>query len=61
MGGPVASEAIPCGSPDDQVRALALAILEKSGYVVLVARDGDDALRCSAMHPTPIHLPLPAS
>jgi CheY-like chemotaxis protein len=43
---------------DDQVRAVALAILRRHGYVVLAAHGGDDAQRCSEAHPQPIHLLL---
>ena len=40
----------------DGVRALAKRILVQCGYTVLEASRGDEALRLSARHPTPIQL-----
>jgi NO-binding membrane sensor protein with MHYT domain/nitrogen-specific signal transduction histidine kinase/CheY-like chemotaxis protein len=40
------------------VRMLAMRSLLRRGYVTLVARDGEEALRASAQHPGPIHLLL---
>jgi DNA-binding response OmpR family regulator len=40
------------------VRLLAMRSLLRRGYVTLVARDGEEALRASAQHPGPIHLLL---
>jgi PAS domain S-box-containing protein len=43
---------------DDQVRAIVHAILARSEYNVLLARDGSEALALCAEHPTTIHLVL---
>jgi two-component system cell cycle sensor histidine kinase/response regulator CckA len=43
---------------DDQVRAVALAILRKSGYHVIEARHANEALLCSERHPDTIDLLL---
>jgi CheY-like chemotaxis protein len=40
------------------VRLLAMRTLLRRGYLTLVARDGEEALRASAQHPGPIHLLL---
>jgi CheY-like chemotaxis protein len=42
----------------DQVRKLAVAILEAHGYRTLEARSGDEALEVAGRHPGPIHLLL---
>ncbi|HXG12094.1 MAG TPA: PAS domain S-box protein [Gemmataceae bacterium] len=43
---------------EEGVRALAREVLQESGYTVLEAKDGDDALEITARHPGPIHLLL---
>jgi two-component system, cell cycle sensor histidine kinase and response regulator CckA len=40
------------------VRLLAMRSLLRRGYVTLVARDGEEAMRASEQHPGPIHLLL---
>ncbi|MBC7251681.1 MAG: response regulator [Anaerolineae bacterium] len=40
----------------DMVRELARRVLAESGYTVLVARDGEEAMRVCAEHKGPIHL-----
>ena len=50
------SETILLVEDDDQVRAVALAILRKSGYVVIEARTAGEALMHSEVHPSVIHL-----
>jgi len=52
------NETILLVEDDDQVRAVALAILKKFGYVVIAARDGDEAQRTCEAHPHRIHLLL---
>jgi two-component system, cell cycle sensor histidine kinase and response regulator CckA len=52
------NETILLVEDDDQVRAVALAILKKFGYVVIDARDGDEAQRHCESHPHRIHLLL---
>lgn len=43
---------------EDDVRKLAVLILERQGYRVLSARNGDEALRLCDQHKDPIHLML---
>jgi GAF domain-containing protein/CheY-like chemotaxis protein len=43
---------------EDAVRDLARDVLQASGYTVLEARHGGEALRICAQHPEPIHLML---
>jgi len=43
---------------DSQVRAVALAILRRHGYLVIAACDGDEATRSCEAHAHPIHLLL---
>jgi two-component system cell cycle sensor histidine kinase/response regulator CckA len=52
------NETILLVEDDDQVRAVALAILKKFGYVVIAAHDGDEAQRHCEAHPHRIHLLL---
>ncbi len=50
------SETILLVEDDDQVRAVAIAILRKSGYHVIEARHAGEALLHSEKHPGTIHL-----
>jgi len=43
---------------NEQVRHLAESILGRQGYSVLVAKDGDEALKAAARHDGPLHLLL---
>ena len=43
---------------DEEVRKLALRVLERQGYKVLAARQGDEALLMCEQHKGPIHLML---
>ena len=52
------NETILLVEDDDQVRAVALAILKKFGYVVIAARNGDEAQRHCEAHADRIHLLL---
>jgi signal transduction histidine kinase len=52
------SETILLVEDDDQVRAVALAILRKNGYVVIAARNAGEALMHSEGHAGVIHLLL---
>jgi signal transduction histidine kinase/GAF domain-containing protein len=52
------SETLLVVEDDDQVRMIVHAILARSKYNVLLARDGSEALALSAEHPTTIHLLL---
>jgi two-component system, cell cycle sensor histidine kinase and response regulator CckA len=52
------SETILLVEDDLQVRAVALTILRKFGYLVLAAQDADEAQRACENHPHPIHLLL---
>jgi len=63
IGKKVAKEEFPAGNEtillvedDEEVRKLAVRILEKQGYEVLVAAQGNDALILSEKHDQPIHL-----
>jgi PAS domain S-box-containing protein len=55
---PAGSETVLLAEDEDGVRALVLAVLRRSGYSVLEARDGEEALVLAANHPGPIHLLL---
>ncbi len=50
------SEVVLLVEDEDMVRQLTRSILEKSGYVVLEARDGREGLSVCETHPGPIHL-----
>jgi two-component system cell cycle sensor histidine kinase/response regulator CckA len=52
------TETILVVEDDDQVRAVAVAILRRHGYQVVAARDGAEAERHSEAHRDPIHLLL---
>src|SRR5262249_28072196 len=52
------NETILLVEDDDQVRAVALTVLRKYGYLVLAAQDADEAQRFCENHPHPIHLVL---
>jgi PAS domain S-box-containing protein len=43
---------------EEPVRKLGQRILEREGYTVLAAEDGDEALRIAEVHPGPIHVLL---
>lgn len=55
---PCGSETILLAEDDDEVRAMVLRTLRRSGYTVLEARDGHQALMISAPHAGPIDLLL---
>lgn len=52
------SETILLAEDNDQVRDLARAILEQQGYVVIAAKNGEEALEKSESYEGPIHLLL---
>ena len=52
------SETILLVESDDQIRAVALAILRRFGYEVIAVPDADAAERCCQTHPGPVHLLL---
>jgi CheY-like chemotaxis protein len=45
---------------DDEeiVRRIAMLVLERDGYTVLIAKNGHEAIEIGATHPGPIHLVL---
>jgi CheY-like chemotaxis protein len=55
---PVGSETVLLAEDEDGVRALVLQVLRQSGYTVLEARNGEEALSLSERHAGPIHLLL---
>jgi PAS domain S-box-containing protein len=55
-GPPPGSETILLVEDEEGVRFVARRLLQKSGYTVLEARDGNEALRVCEQHPSPIHL-----
>jgi two-component system cell cycle sensor histidine kinase/response regulator CckA len=55
---PNGAETILLVEDEDGVRALARHVLQMSGYMILEARDGGEALRLAQRHPGPIHLLL---
>jgi PAS domain S-box-containing protein len=56
--GPAGTETVLLAEDEDGVRALVLEVLQRSGYTVLEARDGEEALSLSAKYDGPIHLLL---
>ena len=52
------SETIRLVEDEEEVRKLAVRVLERQGYKVLSARDGDEALLVCERHKDPIHLML---
>jgi two-component system cell cycle sensor histidine kinase/response regulator CckA len=52
------SETILLVEDEEEVRKLAVRVLERQGYKVLAARDGDEALLICERHQDPIHLML---
>jgi PAS domain S-box-containing protein len=52
------SETILLVEDEEEVRKLAVRVLERQGYKVLSARDGDEALLVCERHKDPIHLML---
>ncbi len=50
------SETILLVEDQEQVRAVALGILKRSGYHVIVARDANEAVRLCERHPDTVHL-----
>jgi two-component system cell cycle sensor histidine kinase/response regulator CckA len=55
---PSGTETILLVEDEDAVRTVARRILEQKGYNVLVARNGQEAMRAAAEHDGPIHLLL---
>jgi PAS domain S-box-containing protein len=55
---PMGNETVLLVEDEDTVRALAKDSLEKCGYTVLAASQGEEALELSARHPGAIHLLL---
>jgi PAS domain S-box-containing protein len=53
---PTGAETVLLAEDEDRVRALARLALQSSGYTVLEARDGQEALEVCQRHPGPIHL-----
>jgi signal transduction histidine kinase len=53
---PAGSESVLLVEDSDSLRRLVNLLLTRQGYTVLVARDGEDALKVSAGHQGPIHL-----
>jgi len=52
----ISSETILLVEDSDPLRKLTQSFLESSGFRVLVAADGEDALRVAGLHPEKIHL-----
>jgi len=52
----ISSETILLVEDSDPLRKLTQSFLESSGFRVLVAADGEDALRVASLHPEKIHL-----
>ena len=55
-GPPRGTETVLLVEDEDGVRQIATLILQTHGYLVLVAANGDDALRIAAGHAGPIHI-----
>ena len=53
---PRGDETVLLADDDEAIRRIAGIVLESSGYTVLAAQDGDEALRIGRAHPAPIHL-----
>lgn len=56
FAGPRGTETILLAEDNSQLRALAAAVLERSGYTVLSAASGDDAVALLDAHVGPVHL-----
>jgi two-component system, cell cycle sensor histidine kinase and response regulator CckA len=56
MSDPATPATVLVVDDEDQVRDLVQEVLETHGYTVLVARDGEDALRVAQQHGGAIHL-----
>ena len=54
----MAHETVLIVEDDDSLRDIARAVLERLGYKVLAARDGQQALELARSHPDTIHLVL---
>jgi PAS domain S-box-containing protein len=55
---PAGSETVLLAEDEDGVRGLVVEVLRRSGYTVLEARDGEEALTLAENHGGPIHLLL---
>src|SRR5260370_9622615 len=55
---PVGTETVLLAEDEDGVRALVLQVLRRSGYTVLEARDGSEAVPLRERHARPTHLLL---
>jgi two-component system cell cycle sensor histidine kinase/response regulator CckA len=55
---PRGTETILLVDDEEALRRLSIMALESSGYTVLEARNGEEALQICRQHPTPIHLLL---
>jgi CheY-like chemotaxis protein len=55
---PIGTETVLIAEDEEGVRDLVQQVLRRSGYTVLEARDGEEALALVEQHPGPIHLLL---
>jgi PAS domain S-box-containing protein len=55
---PAGTETVLVAEDEEGVRALVLQVLRRSGYTVLEASDGEEALELGTRHPGPIHMLL---
>lgn len=55
---PQGQETILVVEDEEKLRALIVRSLKRQGYELLVASDGDEAMRVARAHPAPIHLLL---
>ncbi len=55
---PAGGETILLVEDDEAVRELVWRVLQRQGYTLLEARDGQEALQLATYHPNPIHLLL---